>query len=64
MALLPFAAVLVGMLTGRVRARACCAVPVEQDARLRDPVDDLGALQKPKSRKQVADVSAKPDLQA
>ncbi len=39
LALLPFAAVLAGMVTGRVRARACCAVPAQQDVRLRDPVD-------------------------
>ena len=45
LAVLPFAVVLVGMVTGRVRARACCAVPAEQDARLRYPVDDPGVSQ-------------------
>ncbi len=34
LAVSPFVAVLVGMLTGRVQARSCCAVPTEHDARL------------------------------
>ena len=35
LAVAPFVTVAVGMLTGRVRARSCCAVPAEKDARLR-----------------------------
>jgi len=35
LAMLPFATVAVGMITGRVRARSCCSVPMEHDARLR-----------------------------
>lgn len=31
------AAFVVGQVTGRVRARSCCAVPPERDLRLRDP---------------------------
>ena len=34
-AVAPFVTVAVGVLTGRVRARSCCAVPAEKDARLR-----------------------------
>lgn len=37
LAVAPFVAVAVGMLTGRVRARSCCALPAENDARLRKP---------------------------
>jgi hypothetical protein len=37
LAVLPFALVLVGMVTGRVKARSCCALPAEHDARLRTP---------------------------
>ena len=33
-AVAPFLAVAVGMLTGRVRARSCCAVPAKDDVRL------------------------------
>jgi hypothetical protein len=33
-AVAPFVTVAVGMLTGHVRARSCCAVPTDQDARL------------------------------
>jgi len=33
----PFVVVVVGMLTGRVRARSCCVLPAEDDARLRQP---------------------------
>ena len=35
LAVAPFVTVAVGMLTGRVQARSCCAVPAEKDARLR-----------------------------
>ena len=42
LAVVPFAVVLVGMLTGRVRARSCCAVPAELDTRLRDAAEDPG----------------------
>jgi hypothetical protein len=42
LAVLPFALVLVGMLTGRLRARSCCATPAELDARLRDGADGPG----------------------
>ena len=45
LALLPFAVVLVGLVTGRVQARSCCAVPAEHDARLRDPADDPAVSQ-------------------
>lgn len=31
----PFVTVAVGMVTGRVRARSCCVLPAEDDARLR-----------------------------
>lgn len=34
-ALLAVAWLVTGAITGRVRARACCAVPAEQDARIR-----------------------------
>jgi hypothetical protein len=34
-AVTPFVMVAVGMLTGRVKAQSCCAVPAERDARLR-----------------------------
>lgn len=34
-AVVPFVAVAIGMLTGRVRARSCCALPAEDDARMR-----------------------------
>ena len=34
-AVAPFVMVGVGILTGHVRARSCCAVPAEKDARLR-----------------------------
>lgn len=40
LAVLPFAVVLLGMVTGRVQARSCCAVPPEDDARLRAAADD------------------------
>jgi hypothetical protein len=40
LAALPFAVVLAGMVTGRVKARSCCAVPAEDDARLRVPAED------------------------
>ena len=33
----PFVAIAVGMLTGRVRAKSCCVMPAEDDARLRQP---------------------------
>ena len=36
LAVSPFVVVAIGMLTGRVRARSCCAVPAEHDARLAD----------------------------
>ena len=36
LAVAPFVAVAVGMLTGPVRARSCCAPPAEDDARLRE----------------------------
>ena len=39
LAMVPFLVVAVGMLTGRVRARSCCALPAEDDVRLRTPVD-------------------------
>ena len=42
-AVAPFVTVAVGMLTGRVRARSCCAVPAEKDARLRITREDVGA---------------------
>jgi hypothetical protein len=42
LAVLPFAVVLVGMLTGRVRARSCCAVPAGLDTRLRAAAEDPG----------------------
>ncbi|MGI9197090.1 MAG: hypothetical protein ACR2KE_06460 [Candidatus Nanopelagicales bacterium] len=32
--LLPVAALVVGGITGRVRARNCCSIPPEQDRRL------------------------------
>ena len=38
LAMLPFAAVAVGMVTGRVRVRSCCSVPPERDARIRAAV--------------------------
>jgi|GEM_PF-2225581 len=37
LAMAPFVAVAVGMLTGRVRAKSCCVLPAEDDARLRQP---------------------------
>ena len=40
LAVLPFAGVLVGMGTGLVQARSCCAVPAEKDARLRAAAAD------------------------
>ena len=40
-AVAPFVTVAVGMLTGRVRARSCCAVPAEKDARLRIAREDV-----------------------
>jgi hypothetical protein len=40
LAVLPFAVVLVGMGTGRVQARSCCAVPAEKGARMRAAADD------------------------
>jgi hypothetical protein len=40
LAVMPFAVVLVGMVTGRVRARSCCAVPAEHDTRLRGSAAD------------------------
>ena len=47
MAVLPFASVLLGMLTGKVRVRSCCAVDPSRDLRMRDvaahaPVRDCG----------------------
>ena len=36
----PFAAVALGMITGRVRARMCCSVPAEDDVRLRVAATD------------------------
>jgi len=42
-AVAPFMTVAVGMLTGRVRARSCCAVPAEKDARLRVTGDHVQA---------------------
>jgi hypothetical protein len=44
LAVAPFVLVLAGMVTGRVQARSCCAVPPEQDARMRTVADDAGAL--------------------
>lgn len=35
LAISPFVAAAIGMLTGRVRARSCCAVPAEHDSRLK-----------------------------
>jgi len=35
LAVSPFAVVLAGMVTGRVKARSCCAVAAEDDSRLR-----------------------------
>lgn len=43
LALAPFVLVLAGIVTGRVQARSCCAVPAEQDARIRTGADDAGA---------------------
>ena len=43
-AVAPFVTVAVGMLTGRLRARMCCAVPAEKDVRLRVPVDYVEAV--------------------
>lgn len=43
-AVAPFVTVAVGMLTGWVRARACCAVPAEKDARLRVTGDHVEAV--------------------
>lgn len=36
LAISPFVAAGVGMLSGRVKARPCCAVEPDQDARVRD----------------------------
>lgn len=36
-AILPFVAVGIGMLTGRVRARSCCSVAPDRDHRLQGP---------------------------
>ena len=44
LAVAPFVAVVAGMLTGRIRARSCCALPAEQDARL-VPAEDPGPAQ-------------------
>jgi hypothetical protein len=35
-AMAPFAAMLVAMVRGRVRARSCCAADADHDLRLRD----------------------------
>ena len=43
LAVLPFVVVLVGMVSGRVRARSCCAVPADQDARLHENPETLPA---------------------
>ena len=43
LAVAPFVVVLAGMVTGRVQARSCCAVPAEHDARMRTPSVDPGA---------------------
>ena len=32
---LPVAALIIGAIRGRVRARSCCSVPAERDLRLR-----------------------------
>ena len=45
----PFVAVAVGMLTGRVRARSCCALPAEDDALLRQS-ETVDPHQKPSPR--------------
>jgi hypothetical protein len=44
LAMSPFATVAVGMITGRVRARSCCSVPAEHDARLLVAATDDTAL--------------------
>jgi len=36
LAVSPFVAVVAGMLSGRIRARACCTVEPDRDARMRD----------------------------
>jgi hypothetical protein len=51
LAILPFVVVLLGMVTGHVRVRSCCAVPAEQDARLRVTVDDGDAQQQRPGRR-------------
>lgn len=33
--ILPVAALVIGAISGRVRARSCCSVPAERDLRLR-----------------------------
>ena len=43
LAVAPFVLVLAGMVTGRVQARSCCAVPAEHDARMRAVADEAGA---------------------
>jgi hypothetical protein len=51
LALLPFVVVLLGMVTGRVRVRSCCAVPAEHDARLRVTIDDRESQQQHQRRR-------------
>jgi hypothetical protein len=43
LAVAPFVVVLAGMVTGRVQARSCCALPAEHDARMRAAADEPGA---------------------
>jgi hypothetical protein len=36
LAILPFVAVAIGIVSGRVQARSCCSVDLEHDARMGD----------------------------
>ena len=38
-------AFVVGQVTGRVRARSCCAVPAEHDQRLRVPLSETSSAE-------------------